>query len=85
VSIRRGVAVDLASGWGGLSLGTEQAGFDIALGVDIEPAHAAAHRYNFPYRAIAGDLAALDGDRLRRYACLHLSQPTPSTSAPSNS
>lgn len=44
----RPICIDLFSGVGGLSLGFEQAGFDIACAVEIDPVHAAAHRYNFP-------------------------------------
>jgi DNA (cytosine-5)-methyltransferase 1 len=46
---RRPVAVDLFAGAGGLSLGLEQAGFDIALSVDRDGYHTAAHERNFPY------------------------------------
>ena len=45
----RPVAVDLFCGAGGLSAGFEQAGFDIALGVDSDGYHAAAHDRNFPH------------------------------------
>lgn len=49
MSTRRGVVVDLFCGWGGLSLGMEQAGFDIQVGVDIEPVNTATHEYLFSY------------------------------------
>lgn len=45
---RRPVAVDLFSGAGGLGLGFEQAGFDIAAALEYDPIHAAVHAYNFP-------------------------------------
>ena len=41
-------AIDLFSGVGGMSLGFEQAGFDIVSAVEIDPVHSAAHHYNFP-------------------------------------
>ena len=34
--------IDLFSGAGGMSLGFEQAGFDIVAAVDIDPVHCAA-------------------------------------------
>ncbi len=45
----RPIGVDLFSGAGGLSLGFEQAGFDIVSAVEIDPVHCAAHKYNFPH------------------------------------
>jgi len=44
----RPTAVDLFAGAGGLSLGLEQAGFDVVAAVEYDPVHALAHRYNFP-------------------------------------
>lgn len=46
---RRPVVVDLFAGAGGLSLGFEQAGFDVSVAVEIDPIHASVHKYNFPY------------------------------------
>lgn len=48
----RPVCVDLFSGVGGLSLGFEQAGFDVACAVEIDPVHSAAHRFNFPHTPV---------------------------------
>ncbi len=45
----RPVALDLFSGCGGMSLGLEAAGFDIAASVEIDPVHSLVHHYNFPY------------------------------------
>ena len=45
----RPVAIDLFSGCGGMSLGLEAAGFDIAASVEIDPIHSLVHHYNFPY------------------------------------
>lgn len=46
---RRPLALDLFCGAGGMSLGFERAGFDIALGVDRDGYHVATHERNFPY------------------------------------
>lgn len=44
----RPIALDLYSGAGGLSLGLEQAGFDVVAAAEFDPIHALTHRYNFP-------------------------------------
>ncbi|MCC5808527.1 MAG: DNA cytosine methyltransferase [Opitutales bacterium] len=44
----RPIGVDLFAGAGGLSLGFEQAGFDVPAAVEIDPVHASVHHYNFP-------------------------------------
>lgn len=53
--ISRPTVIDLFSGAGGMSLGFEQAGFDVLAGVELDPVHAAAHHFNFPR---AGTVAA---------------------------
>lgn len=54
---RRGLCVETFAGWGGLSLGIEQAGFDVQVSVDNEPVNAAVHEYNFGYgRSLTGDM-----------------------------
>ncbi len=45
---RRPIAIDLFAGAGGLSLGFEQAGFDVVAAVEYDPVHALTHAYNFP-------------------------------------
>lgn len=45
---RRPVGVDLFAGAGGMSLGFEQAGFDVAAAVEIDPIHSCVHKFNFP-------------------------------------
>jgi DNA (cytosine-5)-methyltransferase 1 len=45
---RRLVAVDIFAGVGGMSLGFEQAGFDVLAAVEYDPIHAVTHKYNFP-------------------------------------
>ena len=67
----RPVGVDLFAGVGGMSLGFEQAGFDIAAAVEIDPIHAAAHAFNFPEtRVIARSVQDLTGAEIRRLAGL---------------
>ena len=45
---KRPIGVDLFSGAGGLSLGFEQAGFEIAASVEYDPIHCSTHEFNFP-------------------------------------
>lgn len=44
----RPLGIDLFAGAGGMSLGFEQAGFDVAAAVEIDPVHCAVHAFNFP-------------------------------------
>ena len=67
----RPTAIDLFSGAGGLSLGLEQAGFDVAAAVEYDPVHAATHMFNFPQTAtICADVGRLSGDEVRSSAHL---------------
>src|SRR3954465_2866083 len=66
---RRPVALDLFSGAGGLSLGFEQAGFDLLAAVEYDPIHAAVHRFNFPRTEIVcADAATITAPRVKRAA-----------------
>ena len=48
-SNQRPIAVDLFAGAGGMTLGFEQAGFDVLAAVELDPIHASVHEYNFPF------------------------------------
>lgn len=66
MSDRRPIGVDLFSGAGGLSLGFEQAGFDIGAAVEVDPVHCAAHQFNFPTTTIIPhSVKSLTGDMIR--------------------
>jgi DNA (cytosine-5)-methyltransferase 1 len=62
----RPTVVDFFCGAGGLSLGLEQAGFDIVLGVDQDGHHIATHERNFPYgHSLCGSIVDLTGQSIR--------------------
>lgn len=66
IDSRRPLAVDLFAGAGGLSLGLEQAGFDIAAAVEYDPIHAAVHEFNFPYgKTFCKDVSNVTGRQIR--------------------
>jgi DNA (cytosine-5)-methyltransferase 1 len=63
----RPLAVDLFAGAGGLSLGFEQAGFDVAAAVEIDPVHSATHHFNFPKTAaICSKIEETTGEHIRK-------------------
>jgi len=67
----RPVAVDLFAGAGGMSLGFEQAGFDVVAAVEIDPVHAATHEFNFPNCAvICASVSDVTGQAIRDAAKL---------------
>jgi len=69
--MNRPIGVDLFAGVGGMSLGFEQAGFDVVAAVEIDPIHAAAHAFNFPNTTvIARSVQDLSGQEIRKLAKL---------------
>lgn len=67
----RPIGIDLFSGAGGLSLGFEQAGFDIVAAVDIDPVHCAVHHFNFPHTAaIPRSVDSLSAVEIREAAAI---------------
>jgi len=62
----RPIAIDLCCGAGGMTLGFEQAGFDIVCAVDIDPIHSATHKFNFPNcKVINGDIGKIKGEDIQ--------------------
>lgn len=68
---RRPIAVDLFAGAGGLSLGFEQAGFDVVAAVEVDPVHSCVHQFNFPQCAvIPKSVSVVSGKDIREAAGL---------------
>ena len=67
----RPIGIDLFAGAGGMSLGFEQAGFDVRAAVEIDPIHCAVHRFNFPRTAVVPlPVETLSGNDVRDLAGL---------------
>jgi DNA (cytosine-5)-methyltransferase 1 len=64
---RRMIGADLFCCAGGMSLGFEQAGFDVIAAVDVEKIHTETHSKNFPNcKTWCADLSTVSGEQLRR-------------------
>lgn len=65
---KRPIVISLCSGAGGLDLGFEQAGFDVPVGVEIDPIHADTHRFNFPqWTTLTASITTLSADVIRQH------------------
>jgi DNA (cytosine-5)-methyltransferase 1 len=63
----RPIAVDLFAGAGGMTLGFEQAGFDVLAAVEIDPIHACTHVYNFPvWTVLCRNIIEITGEEIRK-------------------
>jgi DNA (cytosine-5)-methyltransferase 1 len=71
IKMNRPTVVDLFAGVGGLSLGFEQAGFDVVAAVEIDPIHAVTHHFNFPKTAVLNcSVQKLEGSAILKAAGL---------------
>jgi DNA (cytosine-5)-methyltransferase 1 len=67
----RPIAVDLFAGAGGMTLGFEQAGFDVLAAVEIDPIHCATHEYNFPFwTVLCRSVTKTTGEEIRRLSAI---------------
>ena len=67
----RPIGIDLFAGAGGMSLGFEQAGFDVAAAVELDPVHSAVHEFNFPHCAtVCADACKVTASDIRSAAKL---------------
>ena len=69
--MNRPIAVDLFAGAGGMTLGFEQAGFDVLAAVEIDPVHCAIHEFNFPFwKIFCRSATEISGAEIRRLSAI---------------
>ncbi|YAI83019.1 MAG: DNA cytosine methyltransferase [cyanobacterium endosymbiont of Rhopalodia sterrenbergii] len=67
MNYKRPIAIDLFAGAGGMTLGFEQAGFDVLASVEIDPIHCAIHEYNFPFwTTICRNIQEITGSEIKQ-------------------
>lgn len=65
----RPIGIDLFAGVGGMSLGFEQAGFEVVAAVEVDPVHCAVHEFNFPKtKVISRSVVGLTAAEIRLLA-----------------
>ncbi|WP_026101170.1 DNA cytosine methyltransferase [Synechococcus sp. PCC 7336] len=71
MAVMRPVGVDLFAGAGGMTLGFEQAGFDVLAAVELDPIHCAVHEFNFPFwRIFCRSAAEITGAEIRQKSAI---------------
>ncbi|WP_413167223.1 DNA cytosine methyltransferase [Capilliphycus salinus ALCB114379] len=71
IQSKRPIAVDLFAGAGGMTLGFEQAGFDVLAAVEIDPIHCIVHDYNFPlWSVFCQDITTISGEFIRYHSSI---------------
>lgn len=69
---KRPIAIDLFCGAGGMSLGFEQAGFDVVGAIDVEENNTNIYKHNFPSaHVLCADVSALSGDTICQGMQIH--------------
>jgi len=71
MEVYRPIAVDLFAGAGGMTLGFEQAGFDVLAAIELDPIHCATHKFNFPFWSVlCKSVTKTTGEEIRRLSSI---------------